>query len=141
MQTDVDSIIAAIEGIESVEVADDLQKLEDAVDQLFKSSHPERGVDALLRLFERFPESDGYGLFRTILHGLERLPDYEHKVIESVQRKPARFNVLMVNRMMNAGVSTVGNTDLLALLRAVATNPESNEAVREDVRGFLEWQS
>ena len=51
--------IAVIRGIQSVEDVDQLQSLQDALDRLFTTPHPERGLDVLFNLFERFPDSAG----------------------------------------------------------------------------------
>ena len=93
------------------------------------------------RFFERFPEGDGSGVFWTILHGLEGQSGSDVLTVASVRRKPAEFPVLMVNRLLNAGVTSVGGVDLLDLLRSVAADPECAASVRESAAEYLEYQS
>lgn len=136
----IDSIIATINNIESADNEADLRQLDQALQELFQSEHPERGMDALFRVFERFPQSDGYGVFWGVLHGLESLSNYEPRLIESVRRQPMEFNLTMVNRLLNDGTTQVKGTDLLALLDEVAANPNYSEAAREQARDYVEWQ-
>jgi hypothetical protein len=136
----IDHITTTIDAIESVDDEESLRRLDQALQDLFKSPHPERGIDALFRIFERFPDSDGYGVFWSILHGLERLPNYERRLITSVQRQPMEFNLTMVNRLLNAGTTQIEGTDLVALLEAVAADPQYSEKARGHARRLVERQ-
>jgi hypothetical protein len=136
----IDSIIATINSIESVDDEAELRQLDQALQELFQSAYPECGMDALFGVFERFPQSDGYGVFWTVLHGLESLPNYEPHLIESVRSQPMEFTITMVNRLLNGGTTEVNGTDLLALLEEVAANPNYWEAVREQARECAERQ-
>jgi hypothetical protein len=140
LSLDVQNAIANLDAIASVEGAGELQQLEDTLNRLFASENPELGIDALLRVFERFPDTDGQGVFWSIVHGLESLPDYEEKLIESVRRRPSQFSLLMVNRMLNAGMARVRDTNLLSVLKDVAADERQPEEIREEARDFIEWQ-
>jgi hypothetical protein len=140
MSFDVQNIIVNLDSISSVEDPDELQRLEVNLTQLFASESPELGIDALLRVFERFPEKDGYGIFWSILSGLETLPNYEGKLIESVMRQPSRFSLLMVNRMLNADMTEVKGVNLLNLLKRVAKDEKQSEEIRIEARDFIGWQ-
>lgn len=133
-------IIANLDRISSAEEPEELERLEANLTQLFASENPELGIDALLRVFERFPEKDGFCIFWSILSGLESLPDYEGKLIASVRRQPSRFGLLMVNRMLNAGITEVEGVNLLSLLKGVAADESQSEELREEARDFIEWQ-
>ena len=132
--------VEIISGIESVEDASELARLDAAVTSLLSSAYPERGMGALLRVFERFPDQDGYGVFWSILHGLEGLPGYEEALIESIRRQPSEFSLLMVSRMLNAGRTHVNGTDLLGLLDEVARNPDYSAALHKEAGRLTEWQ-
>ncbi len=86
----------------------DWDKLDQLLEQLWVTGAPEQGMKALFGIFERYPEDDGNGVFWTILHGLERLPNYEPALVSSVRRQPTEFNVLMVNRILNTGQESIG---------------------------------
>ena len=131
-------IIAAIDSIASVDQPDSLQKIQQALDTLFTSPHPEIGIDALFRVLERFPDSDGFGVFWSILHGLEALPNYETRLIQSVQQQPMEFNLIMINRLLNAGVDEINGVNLVALLDTIADTPIHRQRARELARNFAE---
>lgn len=140
MSLEIQNLIANLDSIASVEDPDELQRLEDSVNRLLASEKPEHGIDALLRVFERFPNKDGFGIFWSILHGLEGLPNYQEKLIESVNRHPSHFSLMMINRMLNAGQTEVKGTDLLSVLKRVATDERQEEEIRRDAQHLVEWQ-
>ena len=139
--TDLRQVTAAVDSISSVDDAAQLAALQRAVDQFFASSAPAQHLDVWFRLFERFPEDDGYEMFWSVLHGLEAQPGYEPLVVESVRRRPSQFPVLMLNRMLNAGQTAVGDVDLLALLESVAADESCPASVRDDARRFVQYQT
>ena len=140
MSTESQRIIHTINTINSVEDERQLDTLDEAIQLLFNTPHPELGMDALLGIFERFPEKDGYGLFWSILHGLENLPNYEEKLIKSVRRNPSWFSLNMINRILNSGQREVNGVDLLEVLEEIAGNPQSPASIRERATRQIEWQ-
>jgi len=94
----------------------------------------------MLGVFERFPEEDGFGTFWTILHKLEASPGYESSLVQSAQRHPARFNMLMLQRLLSAGVGEVEGTSLLGVLIAVSHSPVAPPEVKAEVLHFLQSQ-
>jgi hypothetical protein len=93
-------------------------------------------VDDLFAVFERFPGEDGAGVFWTILHGLESLPDYERALVASVRRRPSEFGVLMVKRLLNGGQTQGEDVPLLGLLESVAARADVPESIRQSARDF-----
>lgn len=89
------------------------------------------------RLFERYPAFDGYGVFWSILHGLEKCPRYAAVAVKSARRRPTEFPVLMIQRMLNSGISAVSAADLRRVLRAVADNRAASATLRTDATEFL----
>ena len=63
MTQNVREIVANLDGIESLETQDELTRLDENVSRLFAVENTEFGIGALLRVFERFPEQDGFGIF------------------------------------------------------------------------------
>jgi hypothetical protein len=140
MTPEVQKAIANLDGISSVDDPDELQKLDDTIQRLLDSEGAELGIDALLRVLERFPTKDGYGIFWGIVHGLESLPGYEVRLLESVRRQPSLFSLLMVNRILNAGIAEVNGVNLLTVLKEVAADEMQPEEIREDARDSIECQ-
>jgi hypothetical protein len=140
MNNHLDNIILTLDTIGSVEDEFELKKLQGALDELFASGQAELGVDALLRIFERFPDKDCYGVFWSILHGLESLPGYEVRLVESIRRQPSEFSLLMINRILNGGQTRAGEVDLMGLLEEIAADPKYSTSVREEAREYIEWQ-
>jgi len=111
--------------------------LDKFLERLWATGEPERGTEVLFGVFERFPEQDGYGVFWSILHGLESLPDYEGPLIASLRRQPPEFNVRMIDRILNAGRNSVGGVSGLTLLGEVLVHPDATEQAREDAGEYL----
>jgi len=132
--------ISTIENLKSVEDPEELQRLEEALTTLSSSSLDNRGRETLFRVFERFPDKDGYGIFWSILHELEKSTGYETQLIESVRRQPSEFGLRMVNRILNGGVTRVGGKGLLLLLEEVAADERQPVSIREEAQGYLKWQ-
>src|SRR5437588_562046 len=105
-------LLEAIESVSSVEDVDQLQRLQEVAEQYFASPEAADRLAVWFRPYERFPEHDACGIFWTILHGLEAQPGCDVLVLESVRRRPTRFPVRMINRMLNAGQTKVGEVDL-----------------------------
>tara|TARA_B100001105_G_C22394030_1_gene445811 strand:- start:1582 stop:2007 length:426 start_codon:yes stop_codon:yes gene_type:complete len=95
---------------------------------------------AMLGVFERFPEEDGFGTFWTILHTLEASLGYEPLLMQSAHKHPARFNMLMIQRLLAAGVAEVEGSSLLGVLIEVSQNPLAAAEVKADVSHFLKSQ-
>src|SRR3982751_1639786 len=108
-------IIAAIQGFEPVN--GNWLVLDRLLGELFQGGFAAQGIEAMLGVFERYPADDGAGVFWSIVHGLESLPGYETAVVESVRRAPVEFTLLMINRMLNAGVREAGGVQLTSLIR------------------------
>jgi hypothetical protein len=140
MSDSIQDIISILDGINSVEDETELAKLDSAVNSLLASDHPERGIRALFHVYERFPDKDGYGVFWSILHGLESLPGYEEVLVESAKRQPTEFSLMMVNRILNAGQTHVKGRDLAAVLAEVARDKNYSAAIRRVAGDLAEWQ-
>src|SRR5690606_15531287 len=86
---------------------------------------------------ERFPEEDGYGVFWSILHLLEACNGCDEALVESVKRKPVEFNLRMVNRLLNSGITTVNGESLMQLLTCIAESEGTAPSTRKSANGFL----
>ena len=134
------AIIRALDGIADADSETDLLLLEGALEALKDLSDAVPCTASLLAVFERFPWSDGYGAFWSILHALEELPAYEPLLVASVRREPGEFNLMMVNRLLNSGVSSADGVSLLELLDEVARDPSYSERARSQAREYFDCQ-
>ncbi|WP_338847071.1 hypothetical protein V8J88_25310 [Massilia sp. W12] len=135
------SLIKALEEFTAPHDETQLRKLEKAI----SAARPEElalpEFKALLRVFERFPEDDGYGIFWSILHRLEACKGYEPALIASVKHAPGTFNLLMLNRLHNGGIAEVDGQSLLSMLAAVAANPAASGSARQSAQDFISYQN
>jgi hypothetical protein len=100
----------------------------------------EAEIRALLRVFERFPDEDGFGVFWSILHLLERCSGYEALLVDSAVRVPVEFNLNMVNRLLNSGVAEVGGRQLLRIIEAATSSEKASSNTKEFARSFIAYQ-
>jgi len=57
-------------------------------------------LSTLFRVFERFPDDDGAGVFWSIVHGIELADlDYEKPLRESLSRQPSELGRIMLVRL------------------------------------------
>ena len=75
--------------------------LDSLVEELCLSPVSAAGLDALFSVCERHPTHDGFGVFWTILHNIESVPNYEPHLLQSLRNRPSLFAVDMVNRILN----------------------------------------
>jgi hypothetical protein len=115
------------------------------LDQAIQAINPEFCCDAefnaLLDIFERFPEPDGLGVFWGVVHALEACNGYEPSLMASVNRKPCEFNVLMINRLLNAGVTEIDGQSLIEVLQKVPSNPTATVKAGIDAHRYLQKHS
>ena len=141
MTSDIRAIVAEVDAMTPADPDDlDLDRLQALIDAYF--AHPAAADDlgVWFRFFERYPDWDDHGMTWSILHGIETQPNSNAHVVSSVRRRPAMFPVLMVNRLLNGGVTAVGDVDLLTLLRDVAADDSAEPRAREWARNFLDHQ-
>lgn len=119
-----------LNALSSVEDIAQLKLLESLLAELNPTAFTVEQYRALFGLFERFPDHDGYGIFSSIVHLLEKGARYESFLLESVQRLPVEFNLRMVARLINGGFTRIGEVDLAGLLKAVSASPSVSESAR-----------
>lgn len=79
----------------------------------------------MLSIFERYPEEDGHGVMWSLVHGLEKLPNYESALLSSLARQPSELGIVMVGRMLNSGVTAVDGVSLLLTLQEISSTATS----------------
>jgi hypothetical protein len=133
-------IASQLRGLSSMEDEGQLKQLQNLLDSLSVDVCSKEIVSALFDLFERFPDSDGYGMFWTIVHFLEAGVDYESELLASVKRNPCEFNLMMVNRLINGKVKEIAGENLLEVLKTVAMNERADRVVQALAHRFLAHQ-
>jgi hypothetical protein len=84
--------------------------LDSLLNELWETGDQENFTSELLKVFERFPEEDGAGVFWSIVHGLERFSAYETELIDSLNRQPSEMGLLMLRRIKKLrGKNCCGN--------------------------------
>lgn len=68
------ALVAAMEQFTSPQDEQQLRALDQALNAAAPSSCAKPEFEALLRVFERFPEEDGFGVFWSIVHILRPRP-------------------------------------------------------------------
>ena len=114
-----------------------LKALDAAVQAITPDECGEAEFRAMLHVFERFPEDDGFGIFWGLVHALEACSGYESEMLASVARKPCEFNVLLVNRLLNAGITDVDGVSLEGVLSSVMESNAATPRVRHDAERYI----
>lgn len=114
-----------------------LKALDAAVQAIKPDECGEAEFRAMLHVFERFPDDDGFGIFWGLVHALEACSGYESEMLASVARKPCEFNVLLVNRLLNAGITDVDGVSLEGVLSSVMESNAATPGVRQDAERYI----
>src|SRR5690348_15723913 len=79
-------------------------RLEDLLSELWTTTEISAAcLPILFRVFERFPNDDGAGLFWSILHGVESTDlEYGGPLRESLSRQPSELGRIMLYRLEKA---------------------------------------
>lgn len=94
-------------------------------------------ITSCLAVFERFPEQDGAGVFFSIIHALEYHGGFENELANSVINKPNQWNLLMLNRFLNADIDVIGDYAIYQLLMGVINNNSLSEELRNLAKDYL----
>lgn len=108
----------------------DWLKLNALLEELWRDDDPVSYISLLLNVFERYPESDGGGVFMGILHGVESLPGYQPLLLQSVQCVPSIFGTMMLGRLLNAGVTEIEGVSVPQVLQSIAASSPGSGAGR-----------
>ena len=95
----------------------------------------------MINVFERFPEDDGSEVFWGLVHFLEACSGYESTLIESVTHQPVNFPLLMINRLINGGITQVNGHSLLSVLSSARSNPRATNSAKEAAQHYIEYQT
>lgn len=80
--------------------AGDWRELDTLLAELWQVDVSMACLPILFRVFERFPEGDGAGVFWSIVHGVESTNlNYEIPLRESLLRQPSELGQIMLRRL------------------------------------------
>jgi len=128
-----------LRGISDANNIEHLRALEAVLPELAPTSCGPAEFEALLGVLERSPLEDGFESYWSIVHFLEACDGYEPSLLLSIERQPAELSLAMVNRLLNAGITTCGDRPLIDVLRSVAQRPDLDDRLREVARGFIQY--
>ena len=95
-------------------------------------------VEKLFTIIENHPLDD-FGMPGAMVHYIESFyPDFLPLLIDSVKRTPTMHTVWMLNRCINGKFS---REELLSALREVAENENTDKAIRDSAKSFLDYQT
>ena len=89
--------------------------LEAHLERAFSSPDPTLYYHAIFNLFERFPNDDGSGVFWSAIHGMEAVGSYEELLLQYFRRWPSLMTRTMLQRMVNAGETQIGDVSISTL--------------------------
>jgi hypothetical protein len=113
------------------------RRLDDLLAELFQQPVTEDGVRAMLRVLERFPADDGGGVLWSVVHGLESLSGYEPHLIASIRRKPSQLAVVMIHRLLKAGLREVGGVPIRSVLEGIMGMADVHPLVKASAQKVL----
>src|SRR5689334_18666609 len=116
------------------------ERLSELVRAVDKLPQPQIAIHEMFLVMERLPESN-LGSPGPLVHSLERMGSYKEELSTSVLRAPALLSIWMVNRILNTKLTNEERTFYLNLLTSVAVNPNASISLREEAKGFLEFQA
>jgi len=112
--------------------------LDELANELWKSGQPHKAISQLLRVFERFPEEDGAGVFWAILHGLESIEGYEPFLLQSLYSAPSKFGVVLLGRLLNSGTKEIEGKSIAHVLAELISSPTVSPPIQSQATRFLE---
>jgi hypothetical protein len=97
-------------------------------------------VEPILRFMENHPDVD-YGTPGPLVHFVETFPNYEEKLIESVERQPTPNTVGMLNRMINGKRDDAQEWQAaISVLERVLENHAADAMTRSRACDYLKFQ-
>ena len=131
MSSGISRLLAEIETTSSLDDAPASTRLEALVQMYFRQPEADRRIEVRFRLYERFPAHDAFGIFWSVLHGLEKQPSCAMKVVEWVRRAPSGFAVRMLSTLSHSGVRELAGTDLVEYMHHVSDHQRGPRSVRD----------
>lgn len=145
MERSTDKLIEVVKGFipfaEDDMENDNVDFLYDLTGELLNSHNSSNAINPLFELLEKYPKTD-FGSPGPIVHFIENFTgEYETWLYESLERKPVRLTILMLNRIINSDKNKISRTKHLQKLTQLLTHPKIEEAEKELIMEFKEFQT
>ena len=113
-------------------------EFDDLIEKISDLNLGSASIEPLLFFIEEHPLVD-FGFPGTIVHYLERFykQGYEEKLIDSLNRRPTRHTVFMINRLING---TTHKEEYLLLMNAIIHRNDVEQEIKDDAQEFLDFQ-
>jgi hypothetical protein len=118
----------------------DADFLYELTDKLEEDGDGILAIEPMLRLIEKYPTTD-FGSPGPLVHTIERLGQYEQKLLDSLDRQPTQLTVWMLNRVINGTKKKATRTTLIKKLESITQNPKADDETKEEVMDFLKFQN
>lgn len=113
-------------------------KLDLLLAELWESGNQENFMTDLLKVFERFPDEDGAGVFWSIVHGVESFNSYERQLVDSLNRQPSEMGLIMLRRLINNGTKTIDGIEISKIVADLISNERATTAFKQELIKFRE---
>ena len=113
-------------------------EFDDLIEKISDLNLGSASIEPLLYFIEEHPLVE-FGFPGAIVHYLERFykQGYEEKLIDSLNRRPTRHTVFMLNRLING---TTHKEEYLLLMNAIIHRNDVEQEIKDDVQEFLDFQ-
>ncbi|MGL4731537.1 MAG: hypothetical protein ACRCW0_08130 [Clostridium sp.] len=118
---------------------DEWVELEYILDEVYDKGYEYECLGAMFRLYERYSEEDNEVLWG-MLHGVESINGYEERIHWSLKRQPSVFVIIMINRLLNDGVTNICGEDLILILEDLKESTKISETLRKTAEEFYKYQ-
>ena len=137
------NILKFCEGLSSyVSSEEDLvSELYDLIDLVENESDISSAYDSIFNFFESNPNAE-IGSPGPLVHFIEKsFPNYVPNLLKSLGLQPTNMTVFMANRIVNAEIDSGTRKLLLNSLKEITLRSDVNSSVRDEAKGYLEFQS
>ena len=121
-------------------IVEDFLKTEEALSQVNQNADSTELIKQILDFMETHPDVD-YGMPGPLVHYVERffLNGYEELLYNSISKCPTSHTLWMLNRIINSP-KLPDRGKYIELLKSVSARENVSQDVREEARGYYEFQ-
>ena len=101
----------------------------------------ELAIEPIFKLIEKYPLTD-FGSPGPFVHTLESFTGhYESYLFESLNRRPTRLTIWMLNRIINGEQNIIIKQNLIDRLHSFIHHPLIDEETIDTINGFIAFQN
>ena len=135
-----DTVAAVMLELEAVAGEEDFDETAEVmVERMKRAPDPSQFLEPVILFIEENPDTE-FGEPGALVHFAESYykNGYEELLVKSIQRRPTRHSLWMLNRMIN-DLSNPDRDSYIALMRTAAGFSELNEEARAEVAMYLTY--